>query len=83
MEKNQSTTQNINVEDLSFEDALAKLEQIVSQLEQGNVPLAQALEIYENGELLKRRCEKLLKAAEYKIEQINSTKSESVTSDLL
>ncbi|MFS8038641.1 exodeoxyribonuclease VII small subunit [Xanthobacter sp. AM11] len=58
------------VEKLSFEEALAELEAIVSSLEKGNVPLAESIAIYERGEALKARCEALLKAAEARVETI-------------
>jgi exodeoxyribonuclease VII small subunit len=55
---------------LSFEEALAELEQIVAKLEGGQAPLAQSIEIYERGEALKKHCETLLKQAEMRIEKI-------------
>ena len=53
-----------DVAKMSFEEALAELEAIVSSLEKGNVPLEQSIAIYERGEALKKRCEALLAAAE-------------------
>ncbi|QDZ00491.1 exodeoxyribonuclease VII small subunit [Nitratireductor mangrovi] len=61
---------NEDVKAMSFEDALAALERIVDDLEKGDVPLEQSITIYERGEALKRHCEKLLKAAEAKVEKI-------------
>ncbi|WP_336294764.1 exodeoxyribonuclease VII small subunit [Bartonella sp. CB169] len=55
---------------LSFEEALKQLEVIVENLERGDVPLEQSIDIYERGESLKKHCEKLLKMAEAKIEKI-------------
>ena len=55
---------------MSFEQALAELEKIVSALEQGDVPLDKSIAYYERGEALKNHCDKLLKAAEDKIEKI-------------
>jgi len=55
---------------LSFEDALKQLEEIVQQLEGGNVALDKSIELYERGEKLKDRCEKLLNSAEARIEKI-------------
>jgi exodeoxyribonuclease VII small subunit len=54
----------------SFEDALAELERIVRQLEQGDVPLEDSIRIYERGAALKAHCEKKLKEAELKVEKI-------------
>lgn len=58
------------VEDLTFEKALAELEQIVGRLERGDVPLAESIAIYERGEALKQHCELLLKEAEMRVEKI-------------
>lgn len=58
------------VEEMSFEEAMAELERIVQQLEQGQVPLEQSIRIYERGERLRARCEKLLAEAEARIEKI-------------
>ncbi|MEZ5938306.1 MAG: exodeoxyribonuclease VII small subunit [Hyphomonadaceae bacterium] len=55
---------------LSFEDALAELEQIVQKLEAGDVPLEDSIRIYERGAALKAHCEKKLKEAELKVERI-------------
>ncbi|WP_019220569.1 exodeoxyribonuclease VII small subunit [Bartonella senegalensis] len=59
-----------DVTTLSFEQALKQLEVIVENLERGDVPLEQSIDIYERGEALKKHCEKLLKAAEAKVERI-------------
>ena len=59
-----------NIEDLSFEQALAELETIVSSLEQGNVALEESIATYERGEKLKKHCQTLLKAAEDRVEKI-------------
>jgi len=56
--------------DLSFEAALKRLEEIVRQLEQGEAPLDQSIELYQEGDRLKRLCEARLKAAQARIEQI-------------
>ena len=56
--------------DLSFEAALARLEEIVRTLEKGEAPLDQSIELYQEGDRLKRHCEARLKAAQARIEQI-------------
>lgn len=61
---------NGDVAGLPFEKALAELEQIVQKLESGNVPLEDSIKIYERGEVLKRRCDMLLKDAEARVEKI-------------
>lgn len=60
----------VAIEELSFEKALAELEQIVGRLERGDVPLAESIAIYERGEALKARCAALLKEAEERVEKI-------------
>jgi exodeoxyribonuclease VII small subunit len=55
---------------LSFETALTKLEAIVESMESGDVPLADLLAKFEEGNTLLRHCEKRLKEAELKIEQL-------------
>ena len=61
---------NDDIKTLSFEAALAQLEEIVGKLESGRAPLAESIAIYERGEALKSHCEGLLKAAEARIEKI-------------
>lgn len=56
--------------ELSFEDALKRLEEIVRTLEKGEAPLDQSIELYQEGDRLKRHCEARLKAAQARIEQI-------------
>jgi exodeoxyribonuclease VII small subunit len=55
---------------LSFEDALAELEKIVRNLEEGKTRLDEAVAAYERGAHLKRHCEAKLKEAELKVEKI-------------
>ncbi len=57
-------------DDLSFEDALAQLEAIVSELERGQAPLERSIEIYERGAALKAHCQKRLEAAKLKVDKI-------------
>lgn len=58
------------VEDLSFEEALKQLEAIVAQLESGETPLQQAIDLYERGNILRQRCADRLDAAQARIEAI-------------
>ncbi len=55
---------------LSFEKALAALEDIVARLEAGKVDLEESIKIYERGEALRKHCEAKLKEAEARIEKI-------------
>lgn len=58
------------IADMAFEEALEELEKIVSSLEGGDVPLDQSIARYERGEALRAHCQKLLAAAEKKVEKI-------------
>lgn len=55
---------------LSFEEALKQLEEIVQRLESGRVELEESIAIYERGAALKSHCETKLKDAEARIEKI-------------
>lgn len=59
---------------LSFEDALAQLESIVESMESGQVPLAELLAKFEDGNKLLKICEARLKDAELRIEQLAKQK---------
>ena len=63
---------DIPIEDLTFEAALKELEGIVSRLESGDAPLDQAIALYERGDLLRRRCDERLNAAQARIEAIRT-----------
>lgn len=58
------------IEEMSFEDAMKALEQVVSRLERGDVPLEDSIMLYEQGAALKKRCEDKLKEAEEKVAAI-------------
>lgn len=58
------------VAELSFEEALEELKQIVGRLERGEGKLDDAIEAYERGARLKAHCEAKLKEAQAKIERI-------------
>jgi exodeoxyribonuclease VII small subunit len=61
---------NGDIAQLSFERAIEELESIVKRLEEGKVPLEESVAIYERGEILKRRCEDLLRQAEARVDKI-------------
>jgi exodeoxyribonuclease VII small subunit len=58
------------VSELSFEEALRELEQVVTKLERGEVALEESIALYERGAALKARCEAKLKDAEEKVAKI-------------
>jgi exodeoxyribonuclease VII small subunit len=55
---------------MSFEDALRALEDVVRKLETGEVPLDQSIDLYERGEKLRKHCQARLDAAQARIEKI-------------
>jgi exodeoxyribonuclease VII small subunit len=55
---------------MSFEDALAELEQIVRRLEAGQVKLDEAIVCYERGAQLKQHCESKLNEAQQRVDRI-------------
>lgn len=65
---------------LSFEDALAQLEKIVSELESGQAPLETSLDLYKRGAELKALCETKLEAAKLQVEKISLSKTGEVVS---
>ena len=58
------------ISELSFEQALTALEQVVRQLESGDVPLDESITLYERGEELRKACQARLDAAQARIEAI-------------
>ena len=52
---------------MNYEDAVARLQEIVSSLEKGNLPLADSLTLFEEGTALMKRCTELLDGAEQKV----------------
>ena len=70
---------NEDIKALSFEAALAQLEEIVGKLESGRAPLAESIAIYERGEALKAHCEDLLRTAEARIEKITLSRDGKAT----
>lgn len=59
----------------SFEEALKKLEQIVSQLEDNSITLEESVNLYEEGVKLSKFCSEILDDAELRIEQVNEVNS--------
>jgi len=66
----QSPASPADIAALSFEDALTALEQVVRQLESGEVPLDDSITLYERGEALRKHCQARLDAAQARIERI-------------
>ena len=60
-------------ERLSFVEALDELDEIVQQLEKGDMPLNRSVELYERGVELSKKCSDLLEKAELKIKEVQSS----------
>ncbi len=58
------------IENLSFEEAFAELEEVVQQLEAGDLTLDQAMALFERGMALAARCNTRLDAAELRVQQL-------------
>ena len=56
--------------EMSFEEALRALEEVVRNLESGEVPLDDSIALYERGEELRKACQARLDAAQARIEKI-------------
>ena len=55
---------------MNFEQSMARLEQIVRAMEQGDVPLEESLKLFQEGTALVQTCGKLLDEAELQVKQI-------------
>jgi len=67
------------IAEMSFEEALAALEEVVRRLEGQDVPLEQSIDLYERGEALRKHCEDRLKAAEMRVEKITAAANGTAT----
>ncbi len=57
-------------DELSFEEAFEELQKTVAQLEEDDLPLERALDLFERGTTLAQRCETLLDEAELRVKQL-------------
>lgn len=71
--------ENSEINELSFEEALVQLESIVRELESGRIKLDDAVNAYEKAVALKKLCETKLNAAKLKIEKIEISPEDKVT----
>lgn len=60
---------------VKFEQAMARLEAIVGELENGDLPLDESLKIFEEGIRLSKNCLKVLEEAEHKVEVLIQDKN--------
>ncbi|MFC7049161.1 exodeoxyribonuclease VII small subunit [Emcibacter nanhaiensis] len=68
---------------MNFEDALSALEQIVQNLESGDVSLENSIEIYTRGTQLRQHCDEKLKDASERIEKITRQQSGALATEPL
>ena len=66
---------------MTFEQALSELEQIVQDLERGQLDLDAAIKAYERGTLLKTHCDGKLKEAQLRVDKITVGKDGAVSSE--
>ncbi len=66
------------ISEMSFEEAMAALEQVVGQLERGDVALEASIALYERGAALKAHCAAKLKEAEEKVELIRAAEGRAI-----
>lgn len=57
-------------DDLTYEQAFRELEGLVASLESGDLPLEEALKLFERGQALAGRCSQLLEQAELRLRQL-------------
>ena len=67
-----------SIAEMTFEEAMAALEAVVSQLERGEVALEQSIALYERGAALKAHCATKLQAAEQKVELIRAAEGRAI-----
>ena len=76
---------NENKEEMTFEESLKTLEQLVNELENGNLDLDESLERYERAIVLRDRCKKILDECNRKVQKMIETtegmKKEDFTDD--
>ena len=78
MSIDESKSETKSIEDLSFEEALALLDETVDALESGSLTLAQSMAMYERGMKLARVCNEMLTAAEMRITRIRTAYGEQM-----
>lgn len=57
------------IKEMTFEEAFAELEEVVSRLERGQLPLEESLTLFERGQALATACSRKLDQAELQVQQ--------------
>jgi exodeoxyribonuclease VII small subunit len=65
------------INDLSFEEAYEELQQVITQLESGELPLDKSVTLFERGQKLSARCQHLLDTAELRIQRLHDDGSQT------
>jgi exodeoxyribonuclease VII small subunit len=71
-EKSPAATETEDAEPVNFEKAMAELEQLVSQMEEGDLSLDDSLQAFERGIKLTRQCQHALSQAELKVKTLTA-----------
>ena len=66
-------TEEKKPEEMTFEESLAKLNELVGQLENGGLELDKNIEIYEQAVALRDRCRQILEESERKVQKLMET----------
>ena len=74
-------TEEKRPEDMTFEESLNKLNELVNQLENGGLDLDKNIEIYEQAVVLRDRCRKILEESERKVQKLMETADGIKTED--
>jgi exodeoxyribonuclease VII small subunit len=69
------------ISELSFEQAIERLEEVVELLESGQIPLEEAINLYQEGILLSRHCDLKLTQVEQKIQMLIEEDGKIMTKD--
>lgn len=67
--------------ELTFEQGMSQLEKLVARMEQGDVPLDEALKVFEEGMKLVAVCKQKLAQAELKVEQVVNAQGDTAPMD--
>jgi len=67
------------IEKMEFEEAIEELEKIIATLDEGNLSLKEASDLYTKGTQLKNHCSKILENIELKLNQISPREDETVS----
>lgn len=74
-------TQSDDEDELSFEDALANLEEIIQRMESGEAPLDSLVTHYQTGVKMLKLCREKIEGAEMKIKEVQEKNGEFIEKD--